>query len=116
MGKGKNANNRDSVDYLAKMIIGRKILAAQNIHDYTQLRFDDQSVLSIYNKFSLTGAVTTLDRTVGQVVTGLDASAEMLKLLLWPTGTLAIGLCEEDYSGPEALSYAPSSGPTIVVN
>lgn len=98
-------------------LVGQRVLTADRVHDYVQLRFDSGDVLNVFNAFDLgcDGGPVMLDHLVGVRVETVVEEQESVRL----EGTgiaLCIDLTRDSFSGPEALHFVPATGEQVVWN
>lgn len=95
-------------------LVGRRVVAAEVIHDYVQLRFDNGDVLNVFNEYGIEGAVGSDVRALtGQCVAAVFTQPHEVRL---DFGDLrfSVSLLDVAYRGPEAIVYIPSSGSRVV--
>lgn len=95
-------------------LVGRRIVAAEVIHDYVQLRFDNGDVLNVFNEYGIEGGVgldvhALTDRCVAAVFT----QPHEVRLDLGDL-RFRVSLLDVAYRGPEAIEYIPSSGNRVI--
>ena len=94
-------------------IVGKRIKEfIVNEYD-AHLMFGDGAILTIYNKWSLTG--THDPRLAGYRVLSLVKDAESIRLTFFPEGAFRIGMRGSDYLGPEAIQFRSADG-TIYID
>ena len=98
-------------------LIGQRVLAAEPIHDYVQIRFTRGDVLNVFSALDLRddGRPATLDDLVGMSVETAVEEPEFVRL----TGgavALRVDLTDVSFVGPEALHYIPAVGEQVVWN
>jgi len=96
---------------LLDILIGAKVKKTEEVYDYVQLYFDDESILNIYNRFTINDKKnqkisTVLDLIVIQII----ETEDIVTLNFSSNRKIAISLKDEDYSGPEALELIDPNG------
>ena len=93
-------------------LIGQKVILAETIHDYVQLRFELTSVLSIFNRCRF---ITVSDTNPGiSVLAGASLQnidfADKFMTLRFDRCDVEIGIGDNDFVGPEAMTLALPDG------
>jgi hypothetical protein len=101
-------------DSVLRALIDHTISAAEQVHDYIQLHFDNGAILNIFNQYSLSG-VDDLDirLIVGKRVTEIREDTLNLEMRFGAV-QLHVNLSEAAFSGPEAIEYISAEGDRIV--
>lgn len=95
-------------------LVGHRVTAADVIHDYVQLRFDNGDVLNVFNEFAVGGVGTSgIHLLIGQRVAAVCAQPHEVRLELGEL-IFSVSLLDTAYRGPEAIEYIPSSGSRVV--
>jgi hypothetical protein len=89
-------------------LIGKTIVTAKPVHDYIQLIFDDEGILSICNNFALKpeGAADDLRNLAGTSVQSLVEDGLSIRIGLSNGKVLSVGMAHDAQFGPEAMFYA----------
>ena len=96
-------------------IAGLTITQAQRIHDYVQLGFDNGWGLNIYNRIvSPEISESFLRRLADCIVEAEDVRDGRYVLRLDGGMSIAVGIEDDDYNGPEAMELIKPSGVRVV--
>jgi hypothetical protein len=102
---------------ILKNLVGLHIDRAEMVHDYVQLRFDNDAVLNLYNKVDLIGQsreALAIPSIVGCAVKTAQAVGDAVELLMDRGQLLRISMLDADYRGPEAMEYIGADGARVV--
>ena len=89
-------------ELLENNICGKKIVKINYIHDYLQIFFDDNSILNLNNKVTMSG---NIDLVIDKIIKNVILNNEILKLISVNDFVIEMTMKHEDYNGPEALEY-----------
>jgi len=81
----------------------KRIKSTKIFYDYIQIYFDDNSILNIYNSYSINGI--GLRKLRNFTISEATAQPDNILLTLSPRGSIKIGMKDSDYRGPEAMGY-----------
>ena len=96
-------------------LIGRKIESANFIHDYLQIRFEDGSVMNIFNAIELSGFFAgDISKSIGCNIINFEGDDRAITISLGAGKTIKIGTLDEDYRGPEAIEYRGADGSIVI--
>jgi hypothetical protein len=102
-------------DVSCKLMIGKVVLRVVEVHDYFQILFVDGSVLSVFNRSHWINQ--NLDLGVkGASIQNVQSSEEKIQIEFSNGAALVVGLTNDDYFGPEAMTFDVDGGQTIVWN
>jgi hypothetical protein len=93
-------------------IVGLRVSKTGTVHDYVQIAFEDDTMLSIFNPLKCDG---TLDALSGRIATEVNESSDEI-LILFDGVRVAIDMRDDVYAGPEALVLHRSGFPPVVWN
>jgi len=97
------------------VLVGMAVMEALKVHDYVQLLFEKNVSLNIYNAWRLCGGdeLRALD---GATLLTVEEKLEELMFSFSNGQRLDIALCDDAYSGPEALELNVPGQPAVVWN
>lgn len=93
---------------------GLKIVGIEELEDYIQIEFANSTHLSIFNKCSYSGNL--LSDLQGSTVKSISESDKLVLIEFEEGQSLEIGLSDDDYVGPEAMTLRKEGKPPIVWN
>lgn len=93
-------------------LVGIPVERIEVVEDYFQVVLVDGTLLSIFNKCVFQGDSILGMR--GMVVSSVEESDELVVVRFESGESLAIGLRDEDYNGPEAMQLNQVGKPTVV--
>ena len=95
-------------------LVGKKIIYVEKVHDYIQIKFEGNDILSIYNKYEYNGIA--LDNIKTCKVLSVEETASKIVLYLDDGKNIIVGMDNADYFGPEAMVLLCADGATMVWN
>ncbi len=98
-----------------EILIGRVVMNARRVHDYTQLLFERDIVLNIYNEWTLSSG-SDMRGLKGAKLIQAEEKCEALHFSFSNGKCLDVALCDEAYNGPEALELCVPGQPPVVWN
>lgn len=93
-------------------LVSLSVAAVDLVHDYLSLRFDDYTTLNVFNKYSYDDG--DLSSLAGQTVISVNEGNQSLEIRFSKGGILSIGMTDDDFVGPEAMTLKLNSGDTVV--
>ena len=97
-----------------QILIGLIIGKIEEVHDYVQVVFSDGTALSIFNNYVYDGgSVLSIE---GKTVRSVEESDSAVIISFEGGESLAIGLNDDDYNGPEAMVLRKEGKPPVVWN
>ena len=96
------------------ILIGLTISIVEEIHDYIQIIFSDDTTMHIFNSYHYDG--DTLQSVEGEKVVSVNELEDRVEIQLKNGTSISIGLKEEDYSGPEAMVLRRKGESPVVWN
>ncbi len=95
-----------------KALVGLTVEKVEQVHDYLQLSFQEGTKLSVYNSYSFENGDDNVECDRVHSV-GMDSGDFIIRFS--GGGALHVGLRDQDYNGPEAMSLV-LEGKKIVWN
>ena len=95
---------------------GQTVTDAVELHDYAQLYFGPNTILSVYNRHSCSPEGVSIADLKGSMVTRVHESKDSVVLEFLPRGDLYVDLRQEAYLGPEAMTLHVKGEPVVVWN
>jgi hypothetical protein len=87
---------------LCNNIIGKIIVEINNMHDYIQIKFNDNSILDLYNKTKINGEKEVfLNKTVEDFI----LTENSLRIYLNDEISIEMNMEDIDYEGPKIFEY-----------
>jgi hypothetical protein len=97
------------------LLVGRKIVRAEKVHDYLQLWFDNGALLNIFNLFTVSnGLAEGYSLLIECEISSVGVSDEAVEFAFMDGKCLHVGMADSDYQGPEAMEYVGVNGERIV--
>ena len=87
----------NALQILISLIVSR----IEEIHDYIQIVFSDNTTLSIFNNYCYDGG--SVHDIEGKKVKSVEELEEKIAVLFEDGTCMSIGMKDDDYNGPEAL-------------
>lgn len=98
---------------MLKTLENSVILAIKSIYDYWQIEVSTGTI-NIYNMMKINGEI---DRVIGQhIIRVVQVPNKDLILILDNGLEIKVLLCDEAYSGPEAMSVYLNNGEVFVID
>lgn len=97
--------------------VGAKVLEAMMVHDYLQLFFENQTILTIFNLFHVLdseGRVQDTSFLKDGILNQVSESSQQVMMSFSTGVTLCIDLREQAYEGPEAMTLKRPGHPLMV--
>lgn len=97
-------------------LVGRHVTAADVVHDYVQLKFDNGDVMNVFNEYGLEGAEASgIHAIVGLCVAAVSVQSQELRIDFGGL-KLSVSLLDAAFRGPEAIEYIPTVGSRVVLS
>lgn len=96
---------------LLEKMAGQRILAIESANDYVQIHLAATTVLTVFNPIR---SEPPLNQFVGCKIERVACRPDEVFFFLAGGGGFAVSLAEEDYRGPEAMSYIGRGGDRAV--
>jgi hypothetical protein len=91
--------------------VGQRIVAIEPANDYVQIHLADTTILTVFNPIR---SGPPLNQFVGCKIERVACRPDEVFFFLAGGGGFAVSLAEEDYRGPEAMSYIGPGGDRAV--
>ena len=97
-----------------QILIGLSISKIEKVQDYIQIIFLDGSILSIFNSYVYDGKV--LKDIEGKSIMSTEESKSFMIIHFNSGHSLSVGLNEDDFNGPEAMTLKQDGKPLVVMS
>ena len=94
-------------------LAGRQIAAIEQNADYVQIHLEDATILTVFNSIR---SVAPLAQFVGHTIERVALAPGEVLFLISGSTSFSVSVAEEDYRGPEAMSYVGPGGERCVWN
>jgi hypothetical protein len=97
-----------------KSVFSVPITACDKVEDYWQIKFADGACLNIYNALEIVPPEREPSVShIGSSVVCVDENVDSISINLSDGAKLVVGMRDDDFNGPEAITLYLSSGQII---
>ncbi len=97
---------------ILRILNGFVVKTVDIVHDYIQIRFSNNSTLSIFNNYRYDGE--NISNIVTKKVESVTEFEDLIAIEFDDGKALSISLRDDDYNGPEAMVFKPKGELPIV--
>ena len=96
------------------ILVGLIINKIEEVYDYVQITFSDGSILSIFNNYYYDG--NTVFDLKGKEIKSIENLDNGINIIFENNESFMIGISDDDYNGPEAMTLKKEGQTPIVWN
>jgi len=97
-----------------KMLLDTRLIESVQVHDYVQMQFSGERTLSVFNR--LDTEPSSINMLEGRHVSFVEANDRDVIIRFKEGGEVRIGMDDDSYNGPEAMTLADGRGRIVVWN
>ncbi|WP_346396270.1 hypothetical protein [Pseudomonas syringae] len=95
-------------------LVGGDVVTALVIHDYFQLFFSEDIIVSVYNSYSIIGS--TVKGLQGKKLLSVSESELEIELVFEGLAKVRIDMSPDGFNGPEAMQLSKPGFPRVIWN
>ncbi len=100
------------MDIVRKLLLRRRIVKFEPVHDYVQFCLSDGSILNIFNGYRVVGGSDA--DIIGDEVAELISTEGEVCLIMSSGRHICVAIGDADYRGAEAMEYIGPDGARVV--